>query len=108
MINELRCNFAKLTQGVTNFYAKLELDNTFAQQHIFAAYNTETDTPGYSLLNARIGFKNEGITIFLWSRNLTNTNYFEQLLPGAGNAGHYAAVVGDPVTYGITLKTTFR
>ncbi|MBL0355829.1 MAG: TonB-dependent receptor [Chitinophagaceae bacterium] len=55
LINELRCNFAKLTKGITNFYAKLELDNTFAQQHIFAAYNTETDTPGYSLLNAGMG-----------------------------------------------------
>jgi len=55
LINELRCNFTKLTKGVANFYAKLELDNTFAQNNIFAAYNTETATAGYSLLNAGIG-----------------------------------------------------
>jgi iron complex outermembrane receptor protein len=33
-----------------------------------------------------------------------NQNYFEQLLPGAGSAGQYAAVLGDPRTYGITLR----
>ncbi|WP_460907628.1 TonB-dependent receptor [Spirosoma areae] len=63
---------------------------------------------GYALLNARVGFRaSNGISILLWSRNLTNKNYFEQLLPAAGNAGHYAAVLGDPRTYGTTLRYTF-
>ncbi|MDJ1498706.1 TonB-dependent receptor [Cytophagaceae bacterium DM2B3-1] len=60
---------------------------------------------GYSLLNARAGFRaTDGLSVFIWSRNLLNKNYFEQLLPAAGNAGHYAAVLGDPATYGITLR----
>jgi iron complex outermembrane recepter protein len=60
---------------------------------------------GYALINARLGFRTQnGITIYLWSRNLANVNYFEQLLPAAGNAGHYAGVLGDPKTYGITLR----
>ena len=60
---------------------------------------------GYGLLNARIGFKAPtGFSVFVWARNLLDQNYFEQLLPGAGNAGHYAAVLGDPRTYGITLR----
>ena len=63
---------------------------------------------GYTLLNARVGFRaSNGISILLWSRNLTNKNYFEQLLPAAGNAGQYAAVLGDPRTYGTTLRYTF-
>lgn len=63
---------------------------------------------GYALLNARIGFKaTEGITVFAWSRNLLNADYFEQLLPAAGNAGHYAGVLGDPRTFGITLRYGF-
>jgi iron complex outermembrane receptor protein len=63
---------------------------------------------GYALLNARIGFRSpKGITIFLWSRNLTDTEYFEQLLPAGGNAGHYAGVLGDPRTYGLTLRYNF-
>lgn len=60
---------------------------------------------GYKLLNGRFGFRaKEGITIFLWSRNLLNKNYFEQLLPGAGNAGHYAGVLGDQRTWGLTIR----
>jgi iron complex outermembrane receptor protein len=60
---------------------------------------------GYSLLNARIGFRaTKGVSISIWARNLLNQNYFEQLLPAGGNAGQYAAVLGDPRTYGITLR----
>jgi iron complex outermembrane receptor protein len=60
---------------------------------------------GYSLVNARVGFRaSEGLSLFVWSRNLLNQNYFEQLLPAAGNAGHYAAVLGDQRTFGVTLR----
>lgn len=63
---------------------------------------------GYSLINARLGFRTQkGVTIYLWSRNLANTDYFEQLLAAGGNAGHYAGVLGDPRTYGITLRYNF-
>ncbi len=63
---------------------------------------------GYSLVNARLGFRTtEGVTIYVWSRNLTNTDYFEQLLAAGGNAGHFAGVLGDPRTYGITLRYNF-
>jgi iron complex outermembrane receptor protein len=38
---------------------------------------------------------------------LLDVDYFEQLLPAAGNAGHYAGVLGDPRTFGITLRYGF-
>ncbi len=64
---------------------------------------------GYALLNARAGFRaTEGISFFLWARNLLDKDYFEQLLPAAGNAGHYAAVLGDPRTFGVTLRYTWK
>lgn len=63
---------------------------------------------GYALLNARLGFRaDEHWSGFVWSRNLTDKDYFEQLLPGAGNAGHYAAVLGDPRTWGATVRYDF-
>ncbi len=63
---------------------------------------------GYALANARVGFRaSNGTSIFIWSRNLLNQNYFEQLLPAPGNAGQYGAVVGDPRTYGVTLRYSF-
>lgn len=66
------------------------------------------NVPGYALFNSRFGFRvRQGVTTYLWVRNIFNRDYFEQLLPGAGNAGHYAAVLGDPRTYGVTIKYNF-
>ena len=62
---------------------------------------------GYTLVNARVGFRSEKFSIFAWSRNLGGTNYFEQLQAAAGNSGLYAGVLGDPRTYGATLRFTF-
>ena len=61
--------------------------------------------PGYAIFNARLGFRaSEGLSVHFWGRNLLNKDYYEQLLPAGGNAGQYAAVLGDQRTYGITLK----
>ncbi|HZY82036.1 MAG TPA: TonB-dependent receptor [Cyclobacteriaceae bacterium] len=63
---------------------------------------------GYVLVNGRLGFRvGQGTSISVWSRNLANKNYYEQLLVAGGNAGQYAGVLGDPRTYGITLKHSF-
>ncbi|SIT95386.1 iron complex outermembrane recepter protein [Epilithonimonas bovis DSM 19482] len=64
--------------------------------------------PGYALFNTRFGFRvRQSVTTYVWVRNIFNRDYFEQLLPGAGNAGHYAAVLGDPRTFGLTIKVSF-
>jgi iron complex outermembrane receptor protein len=63
---------------------------------------------GYSILNARLGFRiTSGTSFFVWGRNLANTDYYEQLLVAGGNAGQYAGVIGDPRTYGVTLRHSF-
>ncbi len=63
---------------------------------------------GYAILNARLGFQDyEGLSIFIRARNLLDAEYFEQLLPAGGSAGHYAGVLGDPGTWGVTLRYTY-
>ncbi|MBB6002723.1 TonB-dependent receptor [Arcicella rosea] len=63
---------------------------------------------GYSLLNGRLGFRaSNGVSIYVWGRNLANTNYYEQLLAAPGSAGQYAGIIGDPRTYGVTLRYSF-
>lgn len=63
---------------------------------------------GYSLLNGRIGFRaSNGISLFVWGRNLANKDYFGQLLAAPGSAGQYAGILGDPRTYGTTLRYSF-
>jgi iron complex outermembrane receptor protein len=63
---------------------------------------------GYSIVNARVGFRASKWSGYLWGRNLTNTDYIEQLLVAGGNAGQYAAVLGDPKTYGVTVRYSFE
>lgn len=63
----------------------------------------------YALLNARVGFKGaNGITVYIWSRNLGNKDYYEQLLAAPGSYGQYAGVVADPRTYGVTLRYSWK
>lgn len=63
---------------------------------------------GYALINGRLGFRaNNGLSAFIWGRNLLDKDYYEQLLPAGGNAGHFAGVLGDPRTYGATLRYSF-
>jgi len=66
---------------------------------------------GYSLLNLRLGFRsdNGGWSGYIWARNLLDEEYYEQLLaaPAGNGAGHYGAVLGDPLSYGATLRFSF-
>ncbi|MGH9255713.1 MAG: TonB-dependent receptor [Vicinamibacterales bacterium] len=64
---------------------------------------------GYSLINARIGFRwADGWSLSLWSRNLLDKDYFELLSAAPGNSGLYVGLPGDPRTVGVTLRMRFR
>ena len=64
---------------------------------------------GYSLLNARLGFRAAaGWTLSIWSRNLLNKDYFDLLSPQPGNTGLYVAQPADPRTFGVTLRVVFK
>lgn len=63
---------------------------------------------GYSLHNFRAGFRvPHGLDISAWVRNATGTNYYELLTVASGNTGLIAGQLGDPRTYGGTLKVQF-
>ncbi|MBL8548994.1 MAG: TonB-dependent receptor [Hyphomonadaceae bacterium] len=63
---------------------------------------------GYSLVNARIGFKAaDGWEVYLWGRNLADTEYFDILATQSGGSGLIVGTLGDPRTYGITLRGSF-
>jgi iron complex outermembrane recepter protein len=64
---------------------------------------------GYSLLNARVGFRwTDGWTVSLWSRNLLDKDYFELLTAAAGNTGLFVGQPGDGRTVGVTLRMALR
>ncbi|HMI78934.1 MAG TPA: TonB-dependent receptor, partial [Ferruginibacter sp.] len=55
LVTEFKGNFKKLANNIRNFYISIEADNSFAKNNVFTAYDTETKTKGYTLLNAGIG-----------------------------------------------------
>jgi len=59
---------------------------------------------GYALVNARAGLRlADGWALTVWSRNLLNKDYLEQL-GAAGNSGLYWGIPGEPRTYGVTVR----
>ncbi|MEO6669878.1 MAG: TonB-dependent receptor [Ferruginibacter sp.] len=85
LFTEIKADLKKTTKFLNNFYVKVEIDNTFRQSHPFIAYNTETATAGYTLINAGIGsdFKTKsGSTLFTLNisvNNLTDVGYQNHL-----------------------------
>ena len=64
---------------------------------------------GYSLLNARVGFRAaDGWTLSVWSRNLLDKEYYDLLSAAPGNTGLYVGQPGDGRTVGVTMRVTFQ
>ena len=64
---------------------------------------------GYSLVNARIGFRwSDGWAVSLWARNLFDKDYFELLSAAPGNSGLYVGVPRGSRTIGVTMRMSFR
>jgi len=85
LLSELRADIKKNGKTLRNFYFKMEMDQNFKQSKPFFAFDTETFTPGYSLLNAGIGteiINKKQRTIFsihIAGINLTNAAYQNHL-----------------------------
>ncbi|WP_028526047.1 TonB-dependent receptor [Runella limosa] len=89
-----------------NFFGGLDVyyRSTFSSSPSPSAF---LDIEGYALLNGRVGFRaSNGLSIFIWGRNLGNKDYYEQLLVAPGSAGQIGGILGDPRTYGVTLRYT--
>lgn len=64
---------------------------------------------GYSLLNARVGFRwSDGWSLSIWSRNLLDKDYFELLSAAPGGSGLFVGLPGDSRTVGVTLRMAVR
>ncbi|MGB3153908.1 MAG: TonB-dependent receptor [Chitinophagaceae bacterium] len=84
LISEIKIDLLKKGKIFRDFFIKAEMDNTFAQQHPFTGFETETATNGYSLFNAGFGGdirrKDKMLfTIFLGANNITDVAYQNHL-----------------------------
>jgi iron complex outermembrane receptor protein len=84
LINEVKVDLSKKGKMIRNVFIEAEVDNTFAQKKPFTGFNTETATPGYSLLNTGIGAEIRGknktlLNVFIGIKNVTDVAYQNHL-----------------------------
>jgi len=93
-ISVIRTDFDQVNRFMSNAYIQLGLDHNWAQDHVYSAYDTETRTPAYTLLNIGTGttFVSGGKTLFSLNiavNNLADTawqNHLSRLKYGPANA----------------------
>ena len=83
-LSEIKYEFGKNNSNNKNNYVSVQLDNVAAQNNPFTGYNTETATPGYTLLNVGMGThihrKGKQIcSVSLVGQNLTDVAYQNHL-----------------------------
>ena len=79
-----------------------------------STYSAATDSiysvlPQLGLINARLGVRSvDGRwDAYIWSRNLGATKYFTFVAAGVGNTGALYAQLGDPQTFGGTIRLKY-
>ena len=83
-LSEIRIELFKKSKAIKNSFINLQLDNVFAQNNPFTGYNTETQTPAYSLLNVgystQIQSRNKTLfSVSLVGQNITDVAYQHHL-----------------------------
>ena len=65
--------------------------------------------PDLTLVNARAGVRSTDgrWDAYLWGKNIFNAEYYNFVAPGVGNTGALYAALGDPATYGATLRLRY-
>jgi iron complex outermembrane receptor protein len=84
-------------------YSYRSAENSAATDSVY------TELAPLSLVNARLGLRSRSQywDIYLWSKNLTDAKYYNFIQPGSGNTGALYAGLGDPRTYGVTLRLKY-
>ncbi len=98
------------TVGAKQLSAYFGVDYTYRS----SVYSAATDSiysllPDLNLVNARLGVRagNQSWDAYLWAKNLFAVNYFTFVSAGVGNTGALTAQLGDPRTYGATVRFHF-
>lgn len=83
--SDIRVDLNDISKSLKNTYVSFGLEHNFKQNHVYAAYGTETPTGAYTLLNAGIGtdvlLKNKRTlcTIYINATNLADVAYQSHL-----------------------------
>lgn len=82
---EIKTQFKEVNHVFSDFYAKFSVDHYFKQNNVFSAFDTETETPGYTLLGVGVGAnikafgRKDFFNLFISGDNLANIAYQNHL-----------------------------
>ncbi|HEY5592452.1 MAG TPA: TonB-dependent receptor [Paludibacter sp.] len=82
--SDIRTDIDKVGKNLKNSFLSIGIEHYFKQDNIYAAYNTETVTPAYTLLNAGIGSdivlkKHTICSLYISGTNLADIAYQSHL-----------------------------
>jgi len=92
--SSLRADIKRINSTFRNAYIKLELERYMKQNHYYSAFGTETETPGYSLLNLGLGTDITRLDKVLCSLFISINN-----LADAAYQSHLSRLKYGPVNY---------
>lgn len=80
----IRFDVKEINNNINNAYFKIELEHFMKQNQYYAAFGTETETPGYSLVNLGLGMDitrrdKRLCSIYISINNLTDVTYQSHL-----------------------------
>jgi outer membrane receptor protein involved in Fe transport len=81
-----------------------------SDQNVETALDPRAEQPSYSLLSARLGWRNERYSVTLWSENLTDETVMTSVGPQSifgGLDGGLQIYLNNPRTYGVTMDVRF-
>lgn len=83
-VSDLKFELGNPVKWMIQAYLKIGMDKTWAQNHVYSAFDTETKTPGYTLLNAGFGsdfvFGHKSrFSLYISANNLANVAYQSHL-----------------------------
>jgi iron complex outermembrane receptor protein len=94
--------------GAREAQAYLGVDYSYRSSlYSHASDSIYTRLPQLSLVNLRVGLRSDRWDGFFWAKNLGDAQYFTFLQPGSGNSGALYGQLGDPRTYGVTLRLKY-
>jgi iron complex outermembrane receptor protein len=70
----LKCTAKKISGALRHSFVSFGIEYDFEQNNVYSAFNTETPTAGYTLLDASIGTDVYSKDLLLFSVFLTGTN----------------------------------
>lgn len=96
------------TAIAVNREAYINLDYAY-RSSFYTTFNLAQDSlaPAYGVVNAQIGVRAASgrWDISLFARNLFDSTFISIINPSAFNTGQSSAILGDPRTFGLTLRT---